>query len=328
MKSSPIDPQLNENFVVTESVFADRLTTRCTLWRSNIHLIWHPQFIDLAMHYAPGETSLTGIVASGSFLAACDAFCRRADSGLDTKRITADAFRDTTVANTFLEAFFRQQTAKTIVALRATNRTHSAREEIANALRYQFVLNAGKYTPGVDLGNGTFRTLGYSAFQRSYLRAAWNWLRRDFRRCVVAQRQQEVDVTEDLLNAQAVQVSPEFRMTLLEALRRALPDVIGWRVFVAMIFDDQLMEDVASELGVSPAYISTSVTPYIVSTIQASFDVASRKSMPRIKITDLRESLGQLISKEDFIRAVPAPCSRGGSHLRSAVRSAPARVCC
>ena len=292
--------------ILSEADFEQRNVTWKTLTRDHLHLIWHPQFVDCALNYVPGANSAAAIVASTRFLEGCREYAGLSDNGLDSDLCTpSDLLRPDGGQQSHLNVFLKEQVAKTLLSLRATDNSASGREEVANALRYQFILNAANYRPGSRLADGTYKTFGYSAFQRSYLRAAWRPIKRGFSSAVELQENDQTAV--DSPTFQRVEATPDFRLTLVDALRLALPDLLGWRVFVGLIFDDRLLEDLARELDATPSFISIAVTPSIVAIIQASFGDGRCTSFERIKITDLRDSLTQILSKEDFVRLVPPP---------------------
>ena len=301
--------------VSPEQFHARRITWEAIV-REGCHLFWHPQIVDYALERVASASSVEEIVASELFRADCERFATDDASSLGPSDLSAEKLlqaRDDPRQG-LLNAFISRQTARAIKALSINNTSPSAVEELADALRYQYVLNAAKYRPGIELPDGTFRTFGYAAFHVNFIREAWNLIKTGFRSTTSIQTNPAFDAECDSANvgeAQSIAPGwhPTFKITLIETLRHALSEPMAWDVFNGLMFDDLTLEEIAAHVGISAAYISMTVTPGIVSSFQAAFDLptAVNRNNDRVKITDMREPLCRLLSKEEFVRLIPRP---------------------
>src|SRR6202140_1796984 len=299
-------PAKSERVSVSAAVFCARTTTWETLVREECHLCWHPQFVDHAIDHVPSASSIGEILASKVFLEECRLFMDGSKIRLSPSENLAAKLLSVRYdpQQEFLSTFIAQQTSRAVKALNVNNTSASALEEIGGALRYQYVLNAAKYRPGTPLPDGTFRTFGYSAFQVNFIREGWNLIKNQLRSSASIQVNPAFNLECDFASMDEAQTiapegHPSFRITLIETLREALAKPLAWDVFNGLMFEDLTLEELAREVGISAAYISMTVSPGIVSSVQAAFDMpaASKRNSNRIKITDMREPLCRLLSK-------------------------------
>ena len=305
-------PRQLDSTISAEELHA-RVTTWETLVREGLHLTWHPQFVDHAIDYVPSAGSIVEIVASEVFLIECARFietnmcgaCTPGDLRAKLLRAANDPQQE------FLGVFIAQQTGRAVRALNISDTSPSALEELAATLRYQYVLNAAKYRLGTQLPNGTFRTFGYSAFQVNFIREGWNLIKPGLRSTTSIPAFDADCNSANSSEAQSIAPGwhPTFRITLVETLHHVLAEPIAWEVFYGLMFEDLTLEEIADDVGISAAYISMTVTPGIVSSFQAAFGLAASRNRhaERVKITDMREPLCRLLSKDEFLRLIPRP---------------------
>jgi hypothetical protein len=219
-----------------------------------------------------------------------------------------------------LEAYLTAQTNRAIRTLRYGDRSHTAREEIFATIRHQYLAQAGEFRPGADTGDGTYRSYGYAAFHERFLPKAWNAIAKNGSAEHLLQRlpgrDDEHQSWSDRVDARARDVDRRFthlnligfQIVLADSLRAALSETKSWDVFHAMIYRGETASSLATRLGVSQGHISDAITNKILGALRsplASFhDCASPR---RIRITELREPLCEILSEADFLALIPRP---------------------
>jgi hypothetical protein len=302
--------------------FEARQATWLALSRGNYHLFWHPQMTDFALNRVPAAKSIEHIVRSTKFLRACQEFAARKDSGLSGIPITASLLldRSSSGASQLGECFLRAQVRRVMQRLRMT-RCHSSEEDVYSTIRHQFFAQANDYRVGIEVDGGNFKTFGFTAFHQQFIRRAWTGITAGFCcRVSLDQRSSEDDekAERDWLENQIIGHGEterhlellDFRQMLVASLRAALSEPKTWEVFHRMIYQADRLSEIALEFGTSVGHISDTVTNCILAQLRSDFsDLYIVRSAPRIRITDIRDSLTDCLPEADFLRYVPCPMS-------------------
>jgi hypothetical protein len=223
-------------------------------------------------------------------------------------------------AATPLEAYLTAQTNRAMRTLHCVDRSPTAHEEIFATIRHQYLAQAGEFRPGADIGDGMYRSYGYAAFHERFLPKAWNAIAKNGSAERFLQRlpgrDDEHQSWSDRVDARARDVDRRFThlnligfsSVLADSLRAALREATSWDVFHAMIYRGETASSLATRLAVSQGHISDAITNKILGVLRlplASFyDCASPR---RIRITELREPLRDILSESDFLALVPRP---------------------
>jgi hypothetical protein len=291
-----------------------------TLVAGVYHLCWHPQFIDFALNKVPGAESIDSILGSKRFLSACARLHLRREAAGAPLLLSSSVLRDANRKphQTLLEIFLRSQISRAMSKLNMAALGLSDREDVYELLRYHYILNAGKFESGSELVDGRFRTFGYAAFHRSFIRAAWNGIKHGFQPCVSLDApthpSEATEPARDAWSPKEACVaaqSPEVydvRMSLPAALRDALCDSISWEVFYGHLYKGKTFEEIAPQFDVSPSFLSKRVTSKILQKLRDYFGASDAPmDAERTKISDLRELLCCLLPEGDFLNFVPRP---------------------
>jgi hypothetical protein len=268
----------------------------------------------------PGATSINEVVSSRRFLSAC------AQVNLyevpDQQRLALSSAllleANSQPHQPLLDIFLCSQIPRAMSNLNIAALGLSNREEAYELLRYHYIVNAGKFEPGSELPDGRFRTFGYSAFHRSFIRAAWNGIKREFQPArslnPSAYSLDSCDETsaasiphEACVGAQTADVY-DVRMCLPAALRHALSDSLAWDVFYGHVYKGRRLDELVLELKVSPSFLSIRVTSKIVEKLREYFGSSNSSiNTERTKISDFRGLLDGVLSEGDFLNLVPRP---------------------
>lgn len=319
-RNAPLRQSAGEPITIPASAFRRRTETWKTLVAGSYHLCWHPQFIDCALNKMPGATSINEVVYSKRFLSAC----ARVDlyEGPEQQRLALSPAlllqANSQPHQPLLDIFLCSQIPRAMSNLNIAALGLSNREEAYELLRYHYIVNAVKFEPGSELPDGRFRTFGYSAFHRSFIRAAWNGIKREFQPSrslnLSAYSLDSCDETsaasiphEACVDAQTADVY-DVRMCLPAALRHALSDSLAWDVFYGHVYKGRRLDELVLELKVSPSFLSIRVTSQIVAKLREYFGFSnSFIDAERTKISDFRGLLDGILSQSDFLDLVPRP---------------------
>ena len=305
---------------IPASAFRRRTETWKTLVAGSYHLCWHPQFIDCALNKVPGATSIKEVVNSRRFLSACARvnLCE----GPEQRRLALSSAlllqANGQPHQRLLDIFLCSQIPRAMSNLHIAALGISNREEAYQLLRYHYIVNAGKFEPGSQLPDGRFRTFGYSAFHRSFIRAAWNGIKREFRPSrSLNLSTYSLDSCDDaslisIPDEACVRAQPtdvyDVRMCLPAALRHALSDSLAWDVFYGHVYKGTRLDELVLESKVSPSFLSIKVTSKIVQKLRDYFGFSDASiDTERTKISDLRGLLDGILSEGDFLKFVPRP---------------------
>lgn len=304
--------------MIPAHIFERRVQTWRTLVAGAYHLCWHPQVVDCALNKVPGASSIDEIVRSNRFLSACARITLSdqvvAGALVISSSMLREANRDP--HQPLLEAFLQSQIPRAMRRLSIAALGVSDREDAYELLRYHYIVNSGKFEAGSPLPDGRFRTFGYAAFHRSFIRAAWNGIRHGFQPCVsldapVCSSEPGFGSASTPVEASVPAQSSavyDVRMSLPAALREALCDCIRWEVFHGYIYKGETFEEIAPRFSVSPSFLSKRVTSQILQTLRDYFDgPSSAAAAERTKISDVRELLCSLLPEAEFLNVVPRP---------------------
>jgi hypothetical protein len=320
----------NAPFTMPSSAFARRVQTWETLVAGSYHLCWHPQFIDAALNKVPAATSIEQIVGSKRFLSACARLNRYKTSVQQPLAVSSTVLREANrePRQPLLDMFLGSQISRAMSNFNINAFGASSREDAYELLRYQYIVNAGKFKPGSQVADDRFRTFGYSAFHRSFIRAAWNGIvKQGFHRC------ESLDTTADAVESagqtcltavpEEACVAPQsagvydVQMCLPAALRYALSDSVAWDVFYGHVYRGSKLDELVPHLKVSPAFLSVRITSQIMKRLGEYFGAAEAEvEATRPKITDLRDLLDSVLSERDFVKLVPRPTDDQTSRRR------------
>lgn len=169
-----LSPEPNEPITVPAHIFQRRVQTWKTLLAGGYHLCWHPQFVDCALNKVPGASSVDEITSSKRFLSACARLNLYQDVVGEPLVLSSALLHGANrePQQTLVDIFLRSQIPRAMSRLSIAALGWSAREDVHELLRYHYIVNAGKFEAGTQLANDRFRTFGYAAFHRSFIRAA------------------------------------------------------------------------------------------------------------------------------------------------------------
>lgn len=303
--------------VLLAAAFEARQRTWAVLQASNCHLLWHPQLVDYALNRRPGARSIEQIVDCRSFLRACQQFARQRDGWEVTRGTLLNPH--SARAGEALAAYFATQTKRAMRSLNCADRSFSNEEEVCAAIRHQYLAEAGAFIVGQSLGNGTYRSFGYAAYHQQYIRRSWNTITRDYAPAALsldgpAAAFGENDSWTDWVDSQSTAADNssdalqmlDFKGSLAAALRSALRDEREWEVFHAIIYKGETVAALAERFCVAHGHISDAVTAQILSALRCSLsDYYDCDSTRRVRITELREPLCDLLPESEFLTLVP-----------------------
>lgn len=290
--------------------------------RGSYHLVWHPQIIDYGLNRCPGAASIDDIVGDRKFMRASQHYAAASEGSFGAGKVTADilwniSHREATDA---LGYYLAAQTNRAIRVLKCVDRSPTAREEIFATIRHQYLAQAGEFRPGADAENGTFRSFGYAAYHQRFIPKAWHEITKVYSAERLLQRlpkrNDDAGSWSDQVDAGAREVDTRFtrlnligfKNVLADSLRSALCETQSWDVFHAMIYRGETASSLATRLSLSQGHISDAITNKILNALRsplASFyDCASPR---RIRITELREPLCDLLPESDFLALIPRP---------------------
>lgn len=313
--------------VLSADAFEARQRTWAVLKAGNYHLLWHPQFVDYSLNRCPGAHSIEQIIGCAKFIRGCQQFARETGRWKVTRETLLRPH--SAPAGEPLNAYFATQTKRAMRTLNCADRSFTNEEEVCAAIRHQYFAEARAFVAGRRLGDGTYQSYGYAAYHQQYIRRAWNTITKQYAPAALsldrADAGREADSWSDWIDSQATDVDQssgaleliDFKDSLAAGLRSALREDRDWDVFHSVIYRGETVAALAERFRVSQGSISDGVTAQILAALRSSLsDYYDCSSSRRVRITELREPLCDLLPEAEFLRLIPRLATRS-AHFRN-----------